>query len=136
VCFQYLNAVRAHSKKIGAANAAPKGTTGTVRNTAGRKGGKGSTAKPESVPALPNVFDDKNDDDDPTHELLEHSKTGVDDSLEEGVLDELTKLDEALTKCPSCGKDKFCKINKFGIHVNLTSPQRSAWATALVIVVF
>jgi hypothetical protein len=59
-------------------------------------------------------------------------KTGADDNLEDAVLDALSKLDGALTKCLACGKNKFCKINKFGVHVNLTFPQRSAWAAALV----
>jgi hypothetical protein len=97
-----------------------------------RKGGKGTSARSVLTMTLRNVFSDENDDDNPIDELLEHGKTGADDDLEDAVLDALSKLDDALMKCPACGKNKFCKINKYGVHVNLTFPQRSAWAAALI----
>jgi hypothetical protein len=56
---------------------------------------------------LQSIFGNENDDNDSTEELIKHTKSYANDDLENSVLYELTKLDEALIKCPSCSKEKF-----------------------------
>jgi hypothetical protein len=59
-------------------------------------------------PVMPKIFfGNDNDNDNPTDELLEHMSSCANDDLENSVLNELTKLDNVLTKCASCDKGKF-----------------------------
>lgn len=52
------------------------------------------------------------------------------------VKDEFQRLKDSLSKCQVCGPEKFCKINRFGKHIHLTTPQVLGWAHALVIHTF
>jgi hypothetical protein len=47
-------------------------------------------------------------------------------------LAEFTKLRNQLMLCQRCGKQIYCKVNKYGAHVTLTSSQVVSWAYAIV----
>jgi hypothetical protein len=53
-----------------------------------------------------------------------------------GFLQKKTGFVRAITTtysdCMRCGKDKVCKVNKFGDYVNMTKQQIAGWAQALV----
>ena len=54
------------------------------------------------------------------------------EGIAEGEMKSMEQLDRTLTVCQKCGPSKYCKINKTGVHVNLTFGQRRGWAVALV----
>lgn len=64
------------------------------------------------------------------------SDLGDDEDAEEGFIEtemkKLEQLDGVLSQCQLCGREKFCKVDRAGNHVNLTMGQRRAWANALV----
>jgi hypothetical protein len=62
---------------------------------------------------------------------------GDDDSTDNpdtpGIKTVMNLLLDLLKQCTTCGDTKRCKINKYGIHVNLTLQLIKAWAEYLVI---
>jgi hypothetical protein len=79
-----------------------------------------STGKGKGKILLMNL-DDEDDDEEAAEEMQEH----------EGQC--LTQLENSLSQCARCGKEKKCKIDKDGNHANLTFQQLRAWALSLVI---
>jgi len=47
---------------------------------------------------------------------------------------EFQKLKKKMVSCNKCGPEKWCKVNKLGMHVHLTAPQLGGWAHVLVCV--